>query len=267
MAGLRIAAIMAVYNRRDLTLACLDSLRAQQLPGGTLDVFVPRRCKHRRYSGGHRRTPPRRPVASGDGQQYWNGGMRRAFREAMAGDYDYYLWMNDDTMLDDGVVALLLKTERELRERGHGPVIVAGTTRHPETGELTYGGQIRPSRWRRLAWTLVEPGAEPRPSETMNGNTVLIPRAVVQLVGNIDPSYVQQMGDLDYGLRARAAGCEVWVGPRHDRHLRLTPRAAHRPAAATARASPLVVDQGACAQALAGVHAALGRALVAHLLA
>ena len=40
MAGLRIAAVMAVHNRRDLTLACLDSLRAQQLAGGTLDVFV-----------------------------------------------------------------------------------------------------------------------------------------------------------------------------------------------------------------------------------
>ena len=40
MTGLRIAAIMAVHNRRDLTLACLDSLRAQRLPDGTLDVFV-----------------------------------------------------------------------------------------------------------------------------------------------------------------------------------------------------------------------------------
>ena len=40
MAGLRIAAVMAVHNRRDLTLACLDSLRAQQLLDGTLDVFV-----------------------------------------------------------------------------------------------------------------------------------------------------------------------------------------------------------------------------------
>ena len=36
--------------------------------------------------------------------------MRRALDEAMAGDYDYYLWMNDDTTLvDDGVLALLLR--------------------------------------------------------------------------------------------------------------------------------------------------------------
>ena len=40
MAGLRIAAVLAVHNRRDLTLACLRSLRAQQVPGVALDVFV-----------------------------------------------------------------------------------------------------------------------------------------------------------------------------------------------------------------------------------
>ena len=38
--GTRVAAVMAAYNRRDLTLACLRSLRAQQVPGVALDVFV-----------------------------------------------------------------------------------------------------------------------------------------------------------------------------------------------------------------------------------
>jgi GT2 family glycosyltransferase len=213
MTGLRIAAIMAVHNRRDLTLACLESLRAQHLPDGTLDVFVLDDASTDGTAAAVLERYPEVRLLRGDGQQYWNGGMRRAFGEAMASDYDYYLWMNDDTELDDGVLARLLATERELRERSNAPVIVAGTTRHPDTGELTYGGQVRRSRWRPLAWTLVQPGAEPRSSETMNGNTVLIPRSVVQRIGNIDPAYVQQMGDLDYGLRARDAGCEVWIAP------------------------------------------------------
>jgi GT2 family glycosyltransferase len=213
MTGLRIAAILAVHNRRDLTLACLDSLRAQQLPDGTLDVFVLDDASTDGTAAAVLERYPEVRLLRGDGQQYWNGGMRRAFGEAMASDYDYYLWMNDDTELDDGVLARLLTTERELRERGSAPVIVAGTTRHPDTGEITYGGQVRRSRWRRVAWTLVQPGSEPRSSETMNGNTVLIPRGVVQRIGNIDPAYVQQMGDFDYGLRARDAGCEVWIAP------------------------------------------------------
>ena len=47
----------------------------------------------------------------------------------------------------------------------------------------------------------------------MNGNIVLVPRSVVQRVGNLDPAFVQPMGDFDYGLRARHAGCAVWVAP------------------------------------------------------
>ena len=36
----RVAAVMAAYNRRELTLASLWSLRAQHVPGVTLDAFV-----------------------------------------------------------------------------------------------------------------------------------------------------------------------------------------------------------------------------------
>lgn len=214
MTGIRIAAVMTVYNRKALTLECLDSLRTQQVPGGTLDVFV---VDDGSTDGTYEAVTHHHPevrLIRGDGSLYWTGGMRRALAEAMADDYDYYLWMNDDTTLaDNGVVALLLQTEQQLRQRGDAPVILAGTTRHPETGELTYGGQVRLSRRRRLKWTQVRPGNEPQRCETMNGNIVLVPRAVVQRVGNIDPAYVQPMGDLDYGLRASAAGCEVWIAP------------------------------------------------------
>jgi GT2 family glycosyltransferase len=214
MTGTRIAAVMAVHNRKALTLACLDSLRAQQLVDGTLDVFVLDDASTDGTAEAIEERHPEVRLLHGDGRMYWNGGMRRALDEAMPGDYDYYLWMNDDTTLVDGqVVALLVRTEEQLRERGHAPAVVVGTTRHPETTELTYGGHVRDTHRRPLKWRLVQPGSEPRRCETMNGNVVLVSREVVRRVGNIDPAYVQQMGDLDYGLRATAAGCEVWVAP------------------------------------------------------
>ena len=149
----------------------------------------------------------------GDGQLYWNGAMRHAFAAAIDGDYDYYLWMNDDTVLGDRGLATLVDTARQLRERGDEAVVVAGSTTHPDTGELIYGGVVHPHRWRPLRSELVEPGDAPRPCDTMNGNATLVSRTVVQRVGNLDPAFVQQMGDFDYGLRARAAGCSVWVAP------------------------------------------------------
>ncbi len=267
MAGLHIAAVMAVHNRRDLTLACLDSLRAQQLPDGALDVFVLDDASSDGTAAALVERHPDVRLLRGDGQLYWNGGMRRAFGEAMAGDYDYYIWLNDDTKLDGGVLARLLRTERELRELGHEPVIVVGTTRHPDTGELTYGGQVRLSRWRRVAWTLVRPGAEPRPCETMNGNTVLIPRDCGPASRQHRSGVCAADGRLRLWTARARCGLRGVGGSRHRRYLRLASGAPDRLAAATAGTSSPVVGEGACAQALAGVHTALGRPVMAHLLA
>ena len=209
----RVAAVLAAYNRRDLTLACVRSLRGQQVPGVAVDAFALDDASSDGTAAAIAEEFPEVTLLHGDGKLYWNGGMRRAFAAAIAGDYDYYLWMNDDTELDDGALAVLLDTERQLRHQGHDTVIVAGSTRHPDTGELTYGGVVRPHRWRPMRTELVEPGDTPRPCDTMNGNATLISRAVVRRVGNIDPAFVQQMGDFDYGLRARAAGCSVWIAP------------------------------------------------------
>ena len=140
--------------------------------------------------------------------------MRRAFGAAIAHDYDYYLWMNDDTRLDDGAWRVLLDTERSSARAVAEAAIVAGSTRHPATGELTYGGVVQPClAGVRCAERAGTTGRRPRPCDTMNGNATLISRAVVQRIGNLDPAFVQQMGDFDYGLRARQAGCSVWVAP------------------------------------------------------
>jgi GT2 family glycosyltransferase len=209
----RVAAVLAAHNRRELTLACLDSLRRQRADGLVLDPFVLDDASSDGTAAAVAASFPEATVLEGDGQRYWNGGMRLAMAAAMAADYDYYLWMNDDTRLDDGALALLLQTERALARRGDGPAIVTGSTRHPDTGELTYGGVVRPSRWRRLHWELVPPAGVPVPCETMNGNAVLVPRVVVGRIGNIDARFSHAMGDYDYGLRARRAGCSVWVAP------------------------------------------------------
>lgn len=212
-ARIRVAAILAVHNRRELTLECLRSLRAQQIMDASLDIYVLDDASSDGTAEAIGEQYPDVVLLQGDGDQFWNGGMRAAFGAALERDYDHYLWANDDTRLDDGALTTLLDTARDLARRGTTPPIVVGTTRHPDTGELTYGGRVRPSPRQPLRWELVEPSDVPRPCETMNGNIVLIPRPVAQRVGNIDPAFIQKMGDHDYGLRAREAGCSVWVAP------------------------------------------------------
>ena len=114
----RVAAVMAAYNRRELTLACLRSLEAQQVPGVEQDVFVLDDASSDGTSQAIAEQFPQVNVLRGDGHLYWNGGMRRAFGAAIERDYDHYLWMNDDTRLDDGALAVLLAAEAALRRRG-----------------------------------------------------------------------------------------------------------------------------------------------------
>lgn len=210
----RIAAVLTAFNRRDQTLACLRSIGGQADRGDvSLEVFIVDDGSTDGTGEAIAAEFPEVRLLHGDGSLYWNGGMRLAFGAALAEGFDFYWWLNDDTELDDGALSLLLATHAELSTRGSAASIVAGSTRHPETGELTYGGVVRPSQSRPMHFRLLSPRHEPRECETMNGNCVLIPRQVAERVGNIDAAYRQKMGDYDYGLRARRAGCSVWITP------------------------------------------------------
>lgn len=211
--GERLVALLAAYNRREQTLACLGSLAGQvgvdvqgeaillddASPDGTAQAVAA--------------AFPAVRLLQGDGSLYWNGGMRRAFEAARETDPDHYLWLNDDVTLDPGALRTLLDTSEALRARGESAAIVVGAVRDPASGAVTYGGVERRDWLRPLRFSLVQPATAPVATETMNGNVVLLPREVVRRVGNLDPGYVHAMGDYDYGLRARAAGCSVWMAP------------------------------------------------------
>jgi GT2 family glycosyltransferase len=209
-----LAALLSCHNRREKTITCLDALFAQELPAGCrLEVFLTDDGSTDGTAAAVRERFPAVRLLAGDGTLFWNGGMRLAFGEALKGDHDFYLWLNDDTLLDSGALAALLRTHEAVRAAAGAEVIVTGTTRSPDDGRPTYGGVERRSRLRRTRFSLVVPGDIPVECETMNGNCVLVPRQVAERVGNLDGAFVHGMGDFDYGLRARAAGFSVWVMP------------------------------------------------------
>jgi GT2 family glycosyltransferase len=208
-----IAAVLTCHNRRELTLACLSSLRGQNDHDAMIVPIVVDDGSSDGTAEAIQNGFPEAIVIRGDGSLFWNNGMHRALSVAFTGDYDYYLWLNDDTQLDDDAIATLLSTHSALESRLVRPAIVVGSTRDPRIGEATYGGRHRPSPTRRMKFTNLPPLDEPQATETMNGNIVLVPRAVVRRIGNLDPEYEHGFGDQDYGLRARMADCEVWLTP------------------------------------------------------
>lgn len=209
---MRIATLITCHNRKAKTLACLASLYQNPLPEDYLqDVFLVDDGSTDGTEQAVREYFPQVNVIRGDGSLYWNGGMRLAFSAAMEKGFDYYLWLNDDTLLYPTALNSLIATSCELQAKRGKSVIVVGSTQDANDGQLTYGGVIRPNKWKTLFFKSVAPQDVPIECETMNGNCVLIPRAIAKEVGNLEKEFAHAMGDQDYGLRARYAGFSVWV--------------------------------------------------------
>ena len=209
----RIAALLTCHNRRDLTLQSIASLKSQRNHGADVDVVVLDAASSDGTAEAIEAQFEHTTVLRGHADQFWARGMHAGFVYAReTGRYDYFLWLNDDTLLDSDALARLLAAQWQLREQHPGPSIVVGATRDPQTGATTYGGIRRSARGSPLRFESVPPHAHnPRPVDTMNGNCVLVPSEVVERIGVIDPRYFHSLADFDYGLRAGSAGCGVWL--------------------------------------------------------
>jgi GT2 family glycosyltransferase len=151
-------------------------------------------------------------VLHGDGNLFWNGGMRMAIDHAASYTPNFFLWVNDDTILNHNALQNLLSTFYELRPDLDRMPIVTGSVRDPETLNLTYGGSVHMNpRIMPLRFRLVHPKDRPVQVDIFNGNCVLVPFETYALIGNLHPNLIHDAGDYEYGLRARKAGITSWI--------------------------------------------------------
>lgn len=206
----RTAVLLASYNRVGLTLKCLCAIR---------DADWPPTMSHKVFlvdDGSTDGTPesvaqqfPEVSVIRGAGNLYWCNSMRLAWEHAACEDFDFYLWMNDDTVLLPGALTAMFRTGAEASSGGTRDVIVVGSCRDPSTARHTYGGLARPGRHPARLLPVV-PSDHAQLCDTFNGNLVLVPRSVFRRIGNMR-SFAHAIGDNDYGLSARAAGCDIMI--------------------------------------------------------
>ena len=224
---------MACFNRRETTLRCLSALMRQASGDVNLVVHLLDDASPDGTAEAVADAFPEVVVLAGDGHCFWGGGMARAMQSAMRQPFDFMLWLNDDVVLDTDAIPRLLAAYATATDRaGQGRQIVVGAMRDPTDGTLTYGGFMRASRWHPTRLRRVGPASDDlRACDTLNGNCVLVPREVVERVGLIDPVFVQQLGDIDYGYRARVAGVSIWLAPGYVGTCSANPRIApHRKA-------------------------------------
>jgi len=199
-----IAILLTCHNRKDKTLACLSSLYTCIVPEGySFEVFLVDDGSTDGTSEAVREQFPLVNVIIGEGTLFWNRGMNRAWSEAAKKDFDYYLWLNDDTILHAYALSVLLHTSEQLQ---HRVIVVGSTCAVNDTTIVTYGG-------RTSAGQVIQPTNETQTCNYFNGNIVLFPKYVYEKVGMNDPVFRHALGDFDYGLRAVKACIQLIVAP------------------------------------------------------
>ena len=206
---MKITAILTSHNRREKTLACLQSYFNQALRSpATLEAVLVDDGSSDGTVEAVRNLGSSVTVVRGAGDLYWAGGMALAEKEAFRRAPDYLLWLNDDVILDRDAVARLL----DVAKTDDSTCVVVGAVRDPFTGETTYSG-LRRCDYHPLRYERVEPVDRPLPVETFHGNVVLVPLAVAVSIGGIDGKFAHGAADYDYGLRATKAGVINLLAP------------------------------------------------------
>lgn len=205
---MKIAVLMACYNRRAKTVECLKHLTITAKRAGVVyQLFLFDDGSTDGTVEAVQFLEPDAVILRGDGSYFWNRSMNRAFDAALQAGFPAYVWLNDDTMLQPDAFTLLLSA-RDFA--APDDAIVVGAVSDPESGKTTYGGARYVSPlFRPFLCRMVDPGPQPQDVDVVNGNVVLIPDGIARKLGNLDPVFEHGMGDTDYSMRARKLGIRI----------------------------------------------------------
>ena len=187
----KIAVLLTVHNRKEKTLLCLNELFSQQIPKEySFEVYLTDDDCTDGTPEAIKANFPKVNIIIGDGNLFWNRGMYVAWTEAEKKNFDYYLWLNDDTIFANSEsLATLLNLSSKYQD-----AIIVGSIRALKSRNASYGGIYKSK--------LIHPTGNEQKCDTFNGNCVLIPKKVYLILGKNDYTYRHALGDIDYGWRA-----------------------------------------------------------------
>lgn len=204
MRTIRIAVLMTCFNRKSVTIGCLNSFftAASLVQEIAFDIYLVDDNSVDNTSGEVKDLFDGVNVISGSGDLYWNRGMNLAWRHAVDSGifYDYFLWLNDDVSLRLDVFVNLLQY---LPNDG---IFVGSTFDSKLKNMVSYGGyDINDKK--------IIPDGKLQTCNYFNGNFVLISHVVFESLGYLDDIFHHAIGDFDYGLRARSKFIQCMVLP------------------------------------------------------
>jgi GT2 family glycosyltransferase len=205
--GKSIAVLMTCHNRVQTTLACLEALFDAILPSEfVLEVFLVDDLSPDETGKIVKDKYPQINVIQGTGNLFWAKGMRLAWKEAtLHKEFDYYMWLNDDTILYKNAIQELIDVNHKYKFINKVN-ITFGFCCSPKNPEVTTYGAL-------FNRTKLIPNGNIQLGNLINGNVVLVPNEVYKKIGILSKKYTHGIADYDYSMRASKEGVDC-VGTR-----------------------------------------------------
>lgn len=209
-----IAVLLTTFNRKQKTLSCLQSLEKQKLPEDTtLKIFLTDDGSTDGTADTVKSEYPNVNIYHGSGSLFWAGGMRNTWKQALLSKAEYYLLLNDDTLLKDTAISSLLKCSNFVQSKGSKPAICVGSTADDETGKISYGGRKLHDKNSWGEGSFVYSETEFVDCDVANANILLVPAVVVDELGILSENFTHGLADYDYTIKAKKAGYNLVVAP------------------------------------------------------
>jgi GT2 family glycosyltransferase len=212
----RVHVVLAVHDRKEQTLACLQDLGAQTYPD--LVVIVVDDGSRDGTDEAIRSRFPATVVLKGDGNLWWSGATNRGVAHALAhgGAGDFVLTLNNDTRVGPAYVQSLVEAAG-----AHPGSLVGSVAVSDDAHDMIRDGGCSLSWWtaKLRVHGRGQPLGESRKrggrfvaTDLLTGRGTLVPMAVYRTVGLYDEAHLPQYGaDFELALRARRAGFRLLV--------------------------------------------------------
>jgi GT2 family glycosyltransferase len=200
--------VIPVFNRKEFTRACLQSLYKQTLHADQIIVVDDGSTDG--TSKMLRREFPEVIVLEGDGNLFWTAAINMGIRYALGIGADYVMTLNNDTVASATFIEKMMAAAAQKPNALIGALDVDSTTKQPY-----YGGEIIDWKWSKSTYLLDILKKEERkglhPVSLFPGRGLVIPRKVFDSIGLFEerklPHY---MADYDFTHMALRNGFPIY---------------------------------------------------------
>ena len=210
----KVAIAIPVFNRREITLQGLRSLKRVDLAGIDLRIFVTDDASPDGTSSAIETEFPDVEVIEGDGTLHYAAGTNRAIEAAMKWAPDYIAIMNDDAVFHRNFLKSLVDTAKQFPDSVIGSLLLLWNEPHrvfqidPKWSTTEGGWLFRDDR------SSSSFGHTPFEVDAMVGNCSLIPADAIRRSGLLDEArFPHGWGDAQYFETLRRDGWKLRVDP------------------------------------------------------